>query len=419
MRNFTNTSFSFVQRWTYHWLIVVAACCWGRPAAAQIWFGDVYLQSQDEVDNFSIYYSNSAIITGSLYINGFDINNLYGLYQLNSIGGSLYLQAYNLYSLSGLNNLSSIGGDLQISHQYLFTFDGLNNLFSVGGNLRIWENQYLYSLYGLDNLSSINGDLSIAFNQELYYLSGLDHPISGINNLEIIANQFLSTCDVQAVCDHLGASGIANICCNGFASGCNSVAEVEAACGLVLPVELTDFRATIADAEQSALLLWRTASEHNNQGFDIERSTDARTWQSLAFVPGHGTTQEEQSYAYTDERPQAGLNYYRLKQVDFDGKFEYSEVRSVIMQSGVQDEAALYPNPAHAGLVSLNYYAAKEGALNISVFDALGRLMIHQNQALEKEQNLLQLDFSPLTPGTYSVQLDNGAQRLYRTLTIQ
>jgi hypothetical protein len=184
-----------------------------------------------------------------------------------------------------------------------------------------------------------------------------------------------------------------------------------------LPVELLTFR---AHAEEKQVLLdWRTASESNNLGWDIERSADGRQWQALGFRAGHGTTSEPQAYSFTDEQPLPDRNYYRLRQSDHDGKYEYSEVVQVVMSGIGEQTGAFYPNPARSGLVNLDYYAEKEGDLSVSVFDALGRLMILQNQPLQAERNVLQFDFSQLTPGTYSVLLDNGANRVYRTLTIQ
>ncbi len=412
MQNFTHTSFSFVQRLAFRGL-VAAACCWCSPAAAQCF--EVQLSTQADVDNF-----NCITVEGDLYISGFfNINNLDGLSELNHVEGNLYIfENQSLSTLEGLNNLSSVGGRLLIVHnQSLNNLNGLNNLTYVGRGLQISDNQSLNNLVGLSNLSFVGGGLSISGNQELGSLIGLNHAISGINFLNIANNFQLTDCSVQSVCDYLGGFNSAFIGSNG--SGCNDEIEVEAACAVAQPVELTDFRATIPETGRYALLGWRTASERNNLGFDIERSSDGRSWQTLALVPGHGTTQEEQSYAYTDERPQPGENYYRLKQVDFDGKFEYSDIRSVVMGSGAKDVAGIYPNPTHSGLVRLDYYAEKEGDLSVSVFDALGRLMIHQNQPLQAERNLLQFDFSQLAPGTYSVLLVDGANQVHRTLTIQ
>ncbi len=93
---------------------------------------------------------------------------------------------------------------------------------------------------------------------------------------------------------------------------------------LALPVELVDFKAAVSQGKVA--LQWQTASELNNLGYQVQRSPDARNWKDLGFVAGAGTTQEEQRYAFTDDGPLPGINYYRLRQTDFDGSSEYSPI---------------------------------------------------------------------------------------------
>lgn len=76
-------------------------------------------------------------------------------------------------------------------------------------------------------------------------------------------------------------------------------------------------------------LLWATASETNNSHFNIERSADTRNFETIGEIKGAGNSSKELSYEYIDEKPLTGLNYYRIKQTDFDGRFSYSEIRSV------------------------------------------------------------------------------------------
>ncbi|MBK6621239.1 MAG: T9SS type A sorting domain-containing protein [Saprospirales bacterium] len=115
-----------------------------------------------------------------------------------------------------------------------------------------------------------------------------------------------------------------------------------------LPVTWLSFRATLNE-DKDVDLLWSTASESNNEGFDIERSANARDWETIAFVPGAGTTSEKQEYQFTDPAyamasAGAALIYYRLKQRDYDGSFEYSPVRTI--ELGNQNGIRVYPNPA-------------------------------------------------------------------------
>ena len=118
-----------------------------------------------------------------------------------------------------------------------------------------------------------------------------------------------------------------------------------------LPVEFISFNAYIAQGY--ARLTWQTATEKNNKGFDIERSTDGKSWETIGFVQGNGTTQEVQNYTYTDEAPLAGTNYYRLKQVDFDGKYEYSDIVNVKLEIA-NNELEIFPNPVSDKLNIIN-----------------------------------------------------------------
>ncbi|MFZ1561367.1 MAG: T9SS type A sorting domain-containing protein, partial [Saprospiraceae bacterium] len=76
-------------------------------------------------------------------------------------------------------------------------------------------------------------------------------------------------------------------------------------------------------------LLWATASETNNSHFNIERSADTRNFETIGEIKGAGNSSKEISYAFTDERPLPGINYYRIKQTDYDGQYSYSEIKSV------------------------------------------------------------------------------------------
>ncbi len=97
-----------------------------------------------------------------------------------------------------------------------------------------------------------------------------------------------------------------------------------------LPVELLFFSATVNNQKQ-VILNWATASELNNDFFTVERSIDGLNWEVVEFVNGNGTTPLRNDYSTTDIRPFTGLSYYRLKQTDFDGAFEYSYIVSVFI----------------------------------------------------------------------------------------
>jgi len=165
------------------------------------------------------------------------LNNLIGLESLTSIGGDLSIShCQALTSMTGLNNLTFIGGSFYVGLTYyggnasLTSLTGLENLTSIGGSLRIEYNKNLTSLTGLAGLVAIGGDLRIYDNDALTSLTGLDNIAAGsMNNIEIRYNDSLSYCEVQSICDFLSFP-IGTIIISQNAPGCNSPAEVLAAC---------------------------------------------------------------------------------------------------------------------------------------------------------------------------------------------
>jgi hypothetical protein len=116
-------------------------------------------------------------------------------------------------------------------------------------------------------------------------------------------------------------------------------------CSFSVPVELIGFEAQ--KRKKDIKLIWQTASELNNLNFEVQRSEDGIHWQSVIFIKGFGTTNIIQSYSYVDTKPILGKNYYRLKQNDYDGAFEYSPVILINRSTGEIDQVKISPNPAY------------------------------------------------------------------------
>ena len=137
---------------------------------------------------------------------------------------------------------------------------------------------------------------------------------------------------------------------------------------LNMPVELSYFEAKLVD--QSVLLNWTTTAEIDNDKFEIQRSSDGHTFQTLGEVNGHGTSIEVQDYTFEDPFPVTGQNYYRLKQIDFDGQYAYSPLEVVEVTSRVS-RASIFPNPANDQLFINTSNFQRQ--LTLSVFDINGR----------------------------------------------
>ena len=137
-----------------------------------------------------------------------------------------------------------------------------------------------------------------------------------------------------------------------------------------VPVELTSFVASVSDG--NVILNWSTSTETNNQGFDVERNS-GNGFQKIGFVAGFGTSTENHSYSYVDGSLLEGSYVYRLKQIDYDGSFEYSDVVEVILT--VPKVFALeqnYPNPFNPS-TKIKFNLAADSRVTLTVFDILGQ----------------------------------------------
>ena len=163
-----------------------------------------------------------------------------------------------------------------------------------------------------------------------------------------------------------------------------------------LPIKLLSFEAYqkggVAD------LVWVTASEQNNKGFEIESSMDGRNWAKIGFVnsqSGNGNSNVKLDYTFTDNEPENGQNFYRLKQSDFDGKYEYSPVRMVIFDKA--NIINIYPNPT-SDAVRIQGLLGNE---QIEVYDINGRMVAKLNA----NSGIMTVSLDNLSNGTYHISI--------------
>ena len=189
-----------------------------------------------------------------------------------------------------------------------------------------------------------------------------------------------------------------------------------------LPVELTSFEAQVNG--EKIRLMWRTASETNNAGFDIQRQRSGATgWAKIGFVTGHGTTAEPQTYSFVDGSVpyEAGRLAYRLKQVDTNGTVTYSEEVEVL--SDTPDQLALrgnFPNPFSVS-TTIRYEVPIDGVIRLTVYDMLGRrvrTLINEEQEAGRKEVVF--NASGLSSGVYLLQLEaNGNARTRKVLIVR
>ena len=177
-----------------------------------------------------------------------------------------------------------------------------------------------------------------------------------------------------------------------------------------LPVELTRFTAEAQG--EDAQLRWATASEKNNDHFDVEASANGREFQRIGVVASQGNSTQTREYALLDKniaRYATELVYYRLRQVDTDGTATFSPVRTVKVSSPVDFAVQLYPNPAHGGeATALLVRTAEAGPVTWQLTDALGRTLSGQVVTLDKGASTLPLPAAALATGVYLVRVQQG-----------
>ena len=169
-----------------------------------------------------------------------------------------------------------------------------------------------------------------------------------------------------------------------------------------LPVDLISFEARLVD--NKAELTWATASEVNNDFFEVQRSEDGKEWEVVGEVDGNGTVNEVINYNFTDPRPLFGKSFYRLRQVDFDGQFEYSHVVSINNHfTGEAMEVLVFPNPTEASNINLRVLTGnKENRISVQLIDALGHRFIDENMNPEVfNQDLIISPRESLARGVY------------------
>lgn len=176
----------------------------------------------------------------------------------------------------------------------------------------------------------------------------------------------------------------------------------------VIPVELTSFNA--AANKNQVMLSWSTATETNNQGFEIERKTvNEAEFHRVGFVEGNGTTTEPQSYSFTDTKLEAGVYSYRLKQVDYDGTFEYYTVTEVEITTPL--EYALeqnYPNPFNPS-TTISYSLPSNDYVTLKIYDVLGNevaTLVNQQQDAGRYDVIFSA--SSLASGIYYYHISAG-----------
>ncbi len=204
-----------------------------------------------------------------------------------------------------------------------------------------------------------------------------------------------------------------NIYINGTFSGGGSI------CGGALPVTLSSFTASVN--KNNVSLNWITEIELNNSGFRIERlNTKDNIWKEIGFVNGNGTTNEPKNYSFEDKKLQTANYKYRLKQIDFNGNYEYFALENdvVVGKPGAFSVTQNYPNPSNPKS-KIDFEIPFDGKVSIKVYDILGKEVLKIiDETRDAGYYTVEFDGSALASGVYfyRISAESNSQQFTKTL---
>ncbi len=279
---------------------------------------------------------------------------------------------------------SGVAGTVNSDYNDFYAADATN------GNVGFWDAADAKSLADWQTAS---GQDANSVSKEVFFVSATDLHLTGLSNGDVdLAGTPISgiTIDID------GDTRSATFPYMGADEGSTTI-----------PVELTSFSASYSNG--IVTLKWTTATETNNQGFEIQRKSSG-DFVAIGQVSGNGTTTQIQSYSYTDNEVGNGTYSYRLKQIDFDGTFSYSNTIEVDATTPLQFELSQnYPNPFNPATI-INYQTAAPVNVSLTVFNMLGEevAVLINNQFMEAGQHSVKFDGSNLASGTYIYRLTAG-----------
>ncbi|MEM1356980.1 MAG: T9SS type A sorting domain-containing protein [Bacteroidota bacterium] len=182
----------------------------------------------------------------------------------------------------------------------------------------------------------------------------------------------------------------------------------------VLPVEFAHFRGQY-NGNQVALS-WMTYTETANEFFSIERSSDGVSFYAIGQIAGAGTSTEVLDYSFLDKEPEQGINYYRLRQTDFDGSSSISDIVIIEVDGLSEASARLTPNPASGSFVLSLNSGWKADQVDAQVFDGAGRSVMSWAQATGSSQSI---SLGKLPAGLYQVRLQSADQVKTQRLVVR
>ncbi len=337
--------------------------------------------------NTIFLFAGAGIFDSFAYVNANGSGNTF--YDLDAATMNVDFSGANLGSFSPGSADLFLGGQIK-------TFK--NNGTNVTGatiNYRIYPvgapsgafTPIAYS-FQINDVGGVSGDQQ--WGTDINGSNFTDNAVNILSGATLAAGTYSLEVYVEITTD--GVNAPSNIFDNN--GGSNYIATFEVT--MALPVELVAFKAN--KKQKSIQLNWITTNEINNSHFDIQKSKDSRTWETIKSVEGQGFSTGRIEYHFLDQKPFQGMNYYRLKQVDYDGLFEYSDLLSINFHK--QDHSiSIQPNPVQESLV-ISTEISQDPNINIVIYNLNGQKILEQPYVLNQDLNL-----NILIPGLYFIHV--------------
>ncbi|MBX7042381.1 MAG: FG-GAP-like repeat-containing protein [Ignavibacteria bacterium] len=383
----------------YSDIIVSAPWYQNRKGRAYLFFG--FGEAERTLSALSITPENivkqigeQAEVTGS-------INNKLGQ-PMNNVRINFFVRGANRAYGSGMSN-----GSGNVIYQYSADYPGFDTIIAVSGKFRdtsivFWE----------PGNSCIAGPIHVPVNSiSLYYTETSLNAFYDLSNFDNTNARIISGNENDSVYVDAGSNHGHFVLY--LATPDSIICSKHVYVDSPYPVELTAFNSNIIGKDIT--LTWSTSAELNNSGFEIQRAIEngnlkIENWSKIGFVSGSGTTNEPKEYSYTDRNLETGKYKYRLKQLDFNGNFEYFELSEVV-SIGIPDKYDLsqnYPNPFNP-VTTINYDLPNDGIVTIKVYDIIGReVKTLVNEMKTAGYYKVQFNAADLASGAYFYQMQAG-----------
>lgn len=237
-------------------------------------------------------------------------------------------------------------------------------------------------------------------------LNNLQVSGAGCNKTYTVCQTFEVTSYIYGVfCNKVTSCSVTQVIPYASWSDCSPVACT------VLPIQLASFNVEYQQVSNSVDIYWSTATETNNKEFYIERSVDGVNYTAIDSTEGAGNSSTTHYYTATDENPYPGISYYKLKQVDFDGRVSYSE--AVPMNIPANYSAHIFPNPTNADM-TLRYSTQSQNPVNVVITDLSGKVMSSYTISdVQAGVNNYDVHTSSLAQGMYFMKVSNPQKTFY------